>query len=491
MAQATVRPRLAGHSPLEIGIDRIWRFFCSVRAAVYEIIALAVLVLIGTLAGSSVPFRIGKLVPATQPVVDRWYGWDVFHSILFMALLALIATAIAICTLNRAPAIWGAIAHPTVHTTHGFLRATETGATIRSDQPATHAGSWLVESMHQRRYRVLTVARGDEIHLYADRNRFARLGTFPFHLALILILVGGIVGARYGYREKQFVIPEGSVRSLGHGTNLNVRLDSFSDAYREDGSAKEYRSELTLLRDGEPVKTGAITVNHPMTYHNIVFYQSGFGQAVVLRVTGPQGEPLYDDALALGLFESRTNADAPAGVLDLPQAGASLNVIAPDQNPANAPELDELRLRSGELFIQYRSRDPRIGGAPSSAVIGQGQKTTLNGLTVTFVRERRFTSLQVGHNPGIPVFFLAALFLVGGLAITFYFPHRRVRAIIAADQRGSGSLITLAPLARRDWSAKRDFERLLDALRQRGAIVVERAGSSTEGLAAGPELAAD
>ena len=39
----------------EMVVDRIWRFFCSVRAAVIEIVILAVLVLIGTLRGSSVP----------------------------------------------------------------------------------------------------------------------------------------------------------------------------------------------------------------------------------------------------------------------------------------------------------------------------------------------------------------------------------------------------------------------------------------------------
>ena len=239
------------------------------------------------------------------------------------------------------------------------------------------------------------------------------------------------------------------------------------------------------------MKTGAITVNHPMTYHNIVFYQSGFGQAVVLTVTGPHGEPLYDDALPLGLFESRTNADAPAGVLDLPQAGAALNIIAPDQDPARAPELDSLQLRSGELFVQYRSRDPLDGGAPVSAVIGQGQQTTLNGLTISFVRERRFTSLQVAHNPGIPVFFLAAVLLVGGLAITFYFPHRRVRGIVSPTRLGAGSQTTLAPLARRDWSGQRDFERLLAHLIERGATVTERRTASADNELVAPVAITD
>ncbi len=47
MAQATVESRGSRRSPLEMAIDRVWRFFCSVRAAVVEIIILAVLVLLG------------------------------------------------------------------------------------------------------------------------------------------------------------------------------------------------------------------------------------------------------------------------------------------------------------------------------------------------------------------------------------------------------------------------------------------------------------
>ena len=93
---------------------------------------------------------------------------------------------------------------------------------------------------------MLSEERNGEIHLYADRWRFSRLATFPFHLALIMILAGGIVGATWGFRENEFYIPEGSVRELGHGTGLDVRLDDFSEVYREDGTALAYRSDITV-----------------------------------------------------------------------------------------------------------------------------------------------------------------------------------------------------------------------------------------------------
>ncbi|HET8524829.1 MAG TPA: cytochrome c biogenesis protein ResB [Thermomicrobiales bacterium] len=464
MADVTAQPRTARRSPLEIAVDRVWRFFCSVRAAVYEIVILAVLVLLGTLRGSEAPRWLADALPFTGGLVDRWYAWDVFHSLPFMLILGVLSVAITICTLNRVPGIWHTISRPSVRTSQGFLRGAEVSASFQSADSPESVVQMLRTSLRGRRYRVLTEKRGDEIHFYADRNRFAKLGTFPFHLALILILVGGIVGARYGFREKEFIIPEGSIRPVGHGTDISVGLERFSDSYRQDASPQEYRSDIVIYDNGKPVKHGSLLVNHPMTYHNMTFYQSSFGQAVSLRVTDKAGKEIYNDSIPLGVYHSTANPDAPAGVLDLPEAGIQLNVIAPDENPTNMPQLDTLNLESGQMFIQAR-RTGANGGEPIGAIVGQGSTAPLGGINVTFVRERRFTLLQVGNNPGIPIFFVAAFLMVGGLAVTFYFPHRRIRGIIALSPATGGATATLAPLAKRDWSGRRDFDRLLERLR--------------------------
>ena len=137
MTHASVQqsPRNARALP-EMVVDRIWRFFCSVRAAIAEIAILAVLVLTGTLRGSSVPRAIADTFPVTTPVVDRWYAWDVFRSLPFAGDPDRPAVAIAVCTINRAPGIWQAIAHPSVTTTHGFLRNAEISATFTAALPA-------------------------------------------------------------------------------------------------------------------------------------------------------------------------------------------------------------------------------------------------------------------------------------------------------------------------------------------------------------------
>jgi cytochrome c biogenesis protein len=476
------RPVVESRALPEMVIDRIWRFFCSVRAAVAEIAILALLVLIGTLRGSSVPAVIATLVPPATPLVDRWYAWDVFRSLPFIAMLTLLSVAVAVCTINRAPGIWLAIAHPTVTTTHGFLRNAETSASFAAAMPPEALVGDLTDALRGRGYRVLSEERRGEIHLYADKWRFSRVATFPFHLALIMILFGAIVGARWGFREDELIIPEGSVRELGHDTGLSVRLDHFAENYREDGSPLEYRSDVTILKDGRPIDTGSMTVNHPHELGDIMFYQSGFGQAVALHIVDDAGHVLYDDALPLGPYRSKLNADAPAGRMDLPQAGVALSVVAPDEDPANQPELDTLHLRPGQMFFMIRPLGPDSPiAAPIGTTVDQGDSVQLGDLTLTFVRERRFSVLQAARNPGIPIFFAAAVLLVGGLAATFYFPHRRIRGIVTASEDGSHG--QLAPIARRDWSAKRAFTRLAVEIGDKIGAEPRLVGAEPAGLA--------
>lgn len=489
MAQATLEKRGFRNSPIETIVDRVWRFFCSVRAAVAEIIILAIIVLIGTLRGSSVPQWIADHIPATAGIVERWYAWDAFHSMAFMFMLGVLTIAITVCTINRAPGIWRTIAQPTVTTTRGFIRNAEVSAYATLAEPMPAAVETYTASLKKKRYRVLSEEQSGAVHVYADKNRWAKLATFPFHLALILMLIGGIVGARYGFRDNEFIIPEGSVREVGHGTGLSVKLEQFNDSWREDGSAASYQSDLIVYKNGKEVKEASITVNNPTTYDNTTFYQTSFGQAAQIRVTDADGNVFYDDATELGIYRSTMNPDAPAGIISLPQLGIQLNVIGPDEDRPNAPMLDTLQLQSGQMYVQMRSIGPNASSDTSDAVLDQGRPQQLGDYTIEFVREKRYTLLQVASNPGVPIFWTAAILMVGGLFATFYFPHRRIRAIFDQSEPDGATQIAMAPLAKRDWSGQKDFRNAVAELSKRfGTDLQIRERTSPTGSPPGNQL---
>ncbi|MGI8484994.1 MAG: cytochrome c biogenesis protein ResB [Thermomicrobiales bacterium] len=442
-------------------IDRIWRFFCSVRAAIAEIAILALLVLVGTLRGSEVPGWIGNGIPFLQPVVDKWYGWNVFTSVPFAAMLAILSIAVAVCTINRLPAIWQTISHPRLMTSRGWLRNAELSATYASSSTVTTLADDIGGVLKQQRYRVLSEQIGNDVHIYADKNRFAKLGTFPFHLALILILVGGIVASQYGFRDQEFIVVEGETRAVGHNTGLSVRLDRFETTYVPMGVARQFESTLTIIDGGKDVKSGSITVNHPITYQNATIYQSDFGTAKQFKITDASGNAVYQSASPIGIFNLKGNPDAPAGLVDLPSLGGQMVFAGPDIAPFNQPELDKLNLASNQIWAQLGQRDAsgKMTNAPG-IVLTLNQPAKIGNYTVTYQGTTNYSVMQVGYNPGVPIFIIAAVLLIGGLAATFYFPQRRVRGIVSTTPQGS--MLQMAPLAKRDWSGKRDFLRIVE-----------------------------
>jgi cytochrome c biogenesis protein len=446
-----------------MAIDRVWRYFCSVRAAIWEIAFLALLVLIGTLRGSEVPAWLADGLPFLQPVVDRWYDWDVFRSPLFAAILGLLAVAIAVCTINRVPGIWQTISEPRVRTSQGYLQRADTSATFTTTASVDEVAAAYQKTLAGKRFRVLTERVGSDTHVYADKNRYGKMGTFPFHLALILLLVGGIVGAQYGFREQEFIIPLGETKDVGHGTDLSVELVNFRDSYTPQGIAEDYTAEIVILDDGVPVKRAVISPNDPTSYGTATFYQSSLGYGARMNVTGPGGADLYTGTVDLGVFTFAGNPDAPAGFVDIPGAGVTMTVVGPDTEPANSPELDTLNLKNGQMLVMFQP----IGGSSAerqSFVVDQGKPVQVGGLTILFEREMQWSLLQVAYNPGIPIFIIASVFLVGGLAVTFYFPLRRIRAIVSPTP--NGAMLVAAPLAKRDWSGKREFFRTAEAVAQ-------------------------
>jgi cytochrome c biogenesis protein len=80
------------------------------------------------------------------------------------------------------------------------------------------------------------------------------------------------------------------------------------------------------------------------------------------------------------------------------------------------------------------------------------------GLTVTFQRERQYTGLIVARDPGAPFIWLGSIFLIGGIALVFFFPCRRAWALIRRTP--DGSIVHVGAVIRHDVGFEADFRRL-------------------------------
>jgi cytochrome c biogenesis protein len=477
-------PRRAAPGPVALVVGSLWRFFASVRVAIWMIGFLTLLTLVGTVRGSVLPDRAADLVPALRGPADALYDWDVFGSRLYAATIALIAVGIIVGgMLNRIPGLWATIVRPTVTTTRGFLTGTAPHTVASADATPDALLADLSAALRRRRYRVLTRTVGDETHVYADRNRWGKLGTFPFHIALVMVAVGGIVVTQLGFRDVTFTLAEGETVAVGRA-DLSVRLDRFTDAYYQDGTASEFRSAVTVFQGGDVLASGDVQPNHPLSAGGVTLYQAGFGYTVQLRVTDAAGTELFRGPVRLGEYAASANPDAPAGLQAIPGTDVTLTVIASDRDPANRPDLDTLGLASQQIYVVARDADQLGTVTPPAARIDPSAPARLGDLNVAFERYGTFSNLQVAYYPGLWLFGLAAALGIGGLAAIFYFPHRRVRAIVAPDGPGRSRLL-VAPLARRDWSGKRDFVQLVGDLRDRTGLDVRLREEPVRGRADG------
>ena len=230
-------------------VNTIWGWLGSVRSAIFLIIAIVLVCLVGIyyiqapgeVLGDPVAYaawvqqnalpRYGSLTP----IYDWLQFFTVFSSWYFMLLLTLLALSIVVSTLNRAPLIWQNFAHPVLRRPDNFYES----ALERSEFSHHNPAEWTRAALCKRGYRVRIemsptkwqqntavpsvasqpdatsssvvslndalsspepIAPSPEIsYLYANKNSWATLSTFVFHAALVMLLMAGMLSQWHGF----------------------------------------------------------------------------------------------------------------------------------------------------------------------------------------------------------------------------------------------------------------------------------------------------
>lgn len=444
-------------------VGRVWHFFTSVRLALVLILAITAAVFAGTMLDQASPSvrsdpamyaqwltRVeGTYGVFPTKVLDFFDMFNVFHTLWFRALIGLLTVNIIVCTLNRWKGIWRTAFPSRIRMTDAFFQHARFNTKYVVDGPAEAAAATVKKGLKRARYRVSTQAEAGSAALYADRNRFSRFGTFISHLALVLLLAGTVVGGIWGVSDPEFIVPEGTTRDVGLGTDLSVQLEQFTEEYYTEGPPKDFRSEIVIFKDGEEVKRGTTRVNSPVSYGGMKFFQSFFGQTALMTVKTKDGTSLYDGPVPLA-WQTREGS-RPVGSFTLGSQSLEVWVIGP-----RSGENDPL-VPAGEMRIEvYESTS---GALRTATNLSQGTEQDVSGLNFTFVREGQFTGLSVAKDPGVKIVWVASALMLIGLVMLFYMPHRRLWA--SCKERPDGKTeVQMAMTGQRDSQISAEFERV-------------------------------
>jgi cytochrome c biogenesis protein len=467
-----LRDGLDGGGPSVSGADvlnRLWRFFISMRTGLWLILALGLLSLAGTLlvqapAGMTAdPTAYAAWVASIHskyggwtPVFDKLGLFYVFTSIWFKSITVLLTTSVLACSVNRAPRLWKLAFHPRTRMGETFFTHAPLRATVQVPAGPHAATDYVKQVLKAHRFRTMTDSDADGHNLYGDRFRWGPFGTVVAHLSFVVILIGFFLSATTGFKDSSFTAPVGQAVAVGHGTGLTVQAKSFSDTYYADGSPKDYSSDLVLYKNGVAVQEQIVRVNHPMKRDGVTFYQSFFGEAASMTVTDAAGKTLYGQAVPLAYTSD--DGTHSIGQFTIPAKALTVYVISaasgkPDPN-----------IKAGQMQLEIHQNN--VKDPIATQVVDQGKPATIAGLSYTFDRTRQFTGLIVAQDPGVNFVWIGSTLLVIGLFLVFFFPHRRIWVRIR--KTSGGSEILCASTMKRDLAFKPQFNQLITDIQLAG-----------------------
>jgi cytochrome c biogenesis protein len=410
--------------------SRLWSirdFFCSNKLALFLLITLAVVSIIGTVVpqGPPSPEYLQTINQNKLRLYQALGFFDMYHAWWFIALLSLLSVNLAACSARRLPGIWKTISRPAPVMDTG-LEASLSNLThfeARGDAAALRDRATVV--LKQEFADPVCTEVGGALHLFAQKAPWSRLAVYAVHLSILVIFAGAIIGSFFGY--KGFVnIPEGesvakvmarSGKEIALG--FAVRCEKFSVAYYPGGSPKEYKSILTVLENGKPVAgydRVPVIVNDPLTYKGVTFYQSSYGKLgthefTLSEVDGSNPQPFT--------LESGGSAQLPDGSgICLQETTQDISGVQPGLSGPAA--MVEVHLAGGEnkSFIVYSNNPARNR---LSVDYTAGKLLQYQG-----GEESMYTGLQVARDPGVWIVWLGCALMVAGIYVAFLMSHRCV-----------------------------------------------------------------
>ncbi|RAL22671.1 cytochrome c biogenesis protein ResB [Thermoflavimicrobium daqui] len=422
-------------------IDQVWSFFSSVKVA----IILILITLIAAGIGSLLPQERVAATSNPELFYSQEYGiwgeWfyklglsDMYNSWWFMTLLAMIGVSLVICSLDRVIPLYRALKNQKVEKSTDFLlRQRISYQESVADEKKEEKFDALTTALKKRRYQIRQ--EGDSI--LAEKGRISRWGPYINHIGLIIFLLGVLLRFLIPgwYLDQAMYIQEGQTRKVPD-TPYYVKNEKFIVEQYDGkfaGIPKKYQTKLILYQQDssgnlKPVHRGSAIVNHPFEYKDLFLVQ-------VDAQTNLKG-------IKLKLMDKKSQQSKGTFLVDLGNikpnqvytVGSNLEVRALEYYPDFALENGRPITKSQEVvkpaFIFEVKEKGQKEGERSWVISGENADalTPENKYVIKLAGFEMIptSGLLVRIDKSLPIIFVGGFICLIGLAMGFYWHHRRV-----------------------------------------------------------------
>lgn len=367
------------------------------------------------LAGISI---LGTLIPQGQP--QAFYIWkygntlgrliiffqlhDAYHSWWYIASLLLFLVNLTVCSYNRLPL-----------TLRLYRRDPED---INPEKLPNNINyslncniSKILDKISQIGFKKSSKKSTEGYLFYKKINWFSFFSVYIVHFSLVVVILGALIGAIFGYRGNISII-EGESSNVVYPfrkadpiyLDFHIKLNKFILETYPNGMPKEYISNITII-DGNQTVDAIIKVNQPFKYKDITFYQASYNVIpefkVKIRYNGKLEEKVLSPFQPLNLEDRYSIA-----VQDYGEAHGFIYI--------RIWALDEQKGESQEAIV--------ISGFPPSEL-----KFYDNEIAIEYVDIEKLhymTGLQAKTDPGNFIVYIGFILMILGLFLVYYFEPR-------------------------------------------------------------------
>ncbi len=474
-------------------IRTTWQTLSSIKTGVILIILVVIFSAAGTVILQRPMTDPDDMQRAYSPAMLRFLDatglTDVFHAHWFVALMILVSLSIIAASVERFPNAWRYFARPYKSPDDSFRRVLPIQAQIpiTNEEAALSAAE---RALRRNGLRSEHIVRTDSFSLFSEKHRISEMAVYIVHASLLLIFLGGIVDALYGWRgfltlspgtaSNQVEVRTGTDRVLP----FSIRCDGTGEETYKDGTPKKWWSKLAVVENGREIFRKEIVVNDPLVYHGVRFYQASYGRTgkleqLLVNVASKDGKsPDRQITLAMNqtvALDTDTNVQLVEFIPDFVVEDGHVYTRSNDiTNPAA-----HLIVTSNKTNKSVNVWFPEIEGVAENAA-------SPYTLTPKDLKTGLFTGLQVSHEPGQWAVWAGVILMAIGLTFVFYVVHVRIWVVPVHDARSGNRVLWIGGSANRNRDAfEENFKKMVEQIRSelnlKPAVEAEKPAASIAG----------
>jgi cytochrome c biogenesis protein len=398
-------------------VSYCFNFLASLNLAVFVIFSISLLILIQILSE--------KIIAAGKSW--KWLEFiasiDFYQSKGFTVLLLLFCVNLFACSVKRLPRAFRVFQASSREFNEGIIASLPIVERFKvKDNGESEETLSSAIATHFRK-PICTKKEGGNFTLYAERGRYTHLGFHFAHLSILAIVLGVLLSST-GY-EYSFQISKGQLLdplvirdSEGKRKSLDFSLlceDYRTIYYKGTSEVGKHESTLTILNNGEKVKTQMVDFGHPLKYQGIAIYQDRFSRKVKyakIKVASGDGETEIHEV----------------------KSGSKFTLKG---------------IREGLIVTRLRSKTAQLRGSSSASRIWVSKNPTgfpeekWRGYQFSLdeVYYKESTSLKAIRDPGMGVIWYATFCMLAGFGVIFFMPHRQIWLSLEGEEE---KVLTLA-----------------------------------------------